>query len=216
MGQYYIIANMDKKEVMTLKGRLQEKKLMEMALDKTVVSGIMNLLTGKWCKDHVYLIGDYADHDNMDEAYHNVLKEWKEKYNVYGSLYKFIIDSFARIEGDPVNNHYRFIYNHSRKEYIDLHHCQKCHNDDARISEYISPLVLLIAVGNGRGGGDYFNDKNDEFAGSWCDSIHEVEIGKEFRDDLQYNEFRPDFCDDNIVYLLDNEIEVQTSMRKCW
>ncbi len=59
---------------------------------------------------------------------------------------------------------------------------------------YINPLPLLIAMGNGRGGGDYGNPKNDDLVGTWCDSISSIEITKEPLDHLEYEEFHPDFC----------------------
>lgn len=89
---------------------------------------------------------------------------------------------------------YRFIYNHALKEYIDILHCPHCCDGDNWMQRFISPLLLLIAMGNGRGGGDYYNYENEKLVGTWCDSISSVEITIEPKDELGYEEVHPDFC----------------------
>lgn len=46
MGQYYLIANMDKKEVLTLEGRFPGMKLLEIADDTKTSIAITNIIAG--------------------------------------------------------------------------------------------------------------------------------------------------------------------------
>ena len=77
--------------------------------------------------------------------------------------------------------------------YIDLLHIPKSREDRLDYDLFINPLPLLITMGNGRGGGDYGNYENEHLVGSWCDSIASVEITKEPKDELGYEEYHPDF-----------------------
>ena len=109
-------------------------------------------------------------------------------------MYDYIDENFTGVEGEITDKGYRFIYNHEKKEYIDILHCPTYHTEDSGwMQNHISPLALLIAMGNGRGGGDYYNRENDKLVGSWCSSISSVEITREPIDDLGYTEIHPDF-----------------------
>lgn len=93
------------------------------------------------------------------------------------------------------------MYNHATKQVIDL---AKCPIEDVWYSRELdicfvsrlSPLPLLITIGNGRGGGDLYNDPN-KLVGSWCDTIQQVEVrfGRIFGNN--YTEFAPDFSEHN-------------------
>ena len=61
MGQYYLAANMDKKEVLCVNGRFPGMKLLEIAINKENSLAILNQAAIHWKGDHIYLIGDYAD-----------------------------------------------------------------------------------------------------------------------------------------------------------
>lgn len=193
MGQYYLVANMDKKEVLCVNGRFPGMKLLEIALNKEVALAILNRAAIQWKGDHIYLVGDYADLLNEDEAFFNALRMWTEKLNIADNLYDHVRDNFQKVEGDVSDKGYRFLYNHEKKEYLDLLHIPGLYEYGYETDSYIAPFPLLIAMGNERGGGDYFG-QNKALVGSWCDSINSVEITRMPKDELGFEEFHPDFC----------------------
>ena len=193
MGQYYLIANMDKKEVLCINGRFPGMKLLEIAYSDTDSIAIVNQIAEKWRGDTVFLVGDYADLSDPEVTYFDELRKWTDKLHVVKSLYHYIHDNFKKVEGDTEDKGYRFLYNHKEKVYIDLLHIPKSREDRLDYDLFINPLPLLIAMGNGRGGGDYGNYENEHLVGSWCDSIASVEITKEPKDELGYEEYHPDF-----------------------
>lgn len=192
MGQYYLIANMDKREVLCLDGRFPGMKLLEIACSKTDSNAVINQIAESWHGDTVYLIGDYADLSDPNVTYFDELRRWTDKLHLTDSLYTYVSDNFTKVEGDPADKGYRFVYNHNEKVYIDLLHIPLSHDSRFNFDYYINPIPLLIAMGNGRGGGDY-GSNNEHLAGSWCKSITAVEITNEPKDDLGYEEFHPDF-----------------------
>jgi hypothetical protein len=80
---------------------------------------------------------------------------------------------------------FQFIVNHTKKEFVDK---AKVPSIDGW---QIHPLSLLTAQGNGRGGGDFRNDKN-KFVGRWATDIISVE--KEVP--KGYKEIKPNFVED--------------------
>lgn len=193
MGQYYILANMDKKEVLTIDGKLIIGKLLEISQTETESRAILNQIAGEWKGDTVFLVGDYADLSEENVTYFRALRKWTDKLHIVKSLYGYVMENFRKVDGNADNMGYRFIYNHARKEYIDMLHCLNVCDETDWGQGYIAPLPLLIAMGNGRGGGDYYNYENDNLVGTWCDSIASVEIITEPKDEFGYEEIHPDF-----------------------
>ena len=193
MGQYYTVANMDKKEVLCIEGQFIGGKLLEIAETASDSLAILNQIAGPWKGDTVFLVGDYADLKEANVPYFRALRKWTDKLHLVDSLYDHARDNFTKVDGDTESRGFRFIYNHDRKEYIDILHCPRCCDGTDWREGHIAPLPLLIAMGNGRGGGDYYSSENDKFVGSWCDSIASIEITAEPRDELEYEEFHPDF-----------------------
>lgn len=63
---------------------------------------------------------------------------------------------------------YRYIINYDKNEYIDMEEYCKMYN---RKDFILHPVPLLTAIGNGRGGGDYYGS-NMKLIGYWaCDTI---------------------------------------------
>ena len=193
MGQYYLVANMDKREVLQVKGRFPGKKLLEIAETAIASQAILNQLAWRWKADHVYLIGDYADLEYASHQYYQTLRDWTDKFHLTDSLYYYVQENFQPVEGNTEDQGYRFVYNHMTKEYIDMAHCPRCCDGTDWRQGFIAPLPLLIAMGNGCGSGDYRGLPNEHLVGTWCDSITAVEIKKELDDSLGYKEFHPDF-----------------------
>jgi hypothetical protein len=76
---------------------------------------------------------------------------------------------------------FRYIVNHIKKQYVDKvaeveRQTQKSMEGNNRKSlhYYVHPLPLLVAEGNGRGGGDYYGH-NQELCGTWARDIISVE-----------------------------------------
>lgn len=193
MGQYYLAVNVDKKEMLCIDGKKIGGKLVEIAFNKKECSAILNQIAGAWNGDRIFLVGDYADQRKSNEKYYQIYRKLESEFHLERSFYYYILDSFKKVDGSVEDKKFRYIYNHSKKVYIDLRHCPKCCEENSWRQEYISPLPILIAMGNGLGGGDYYNRENEYLAGAWCDSIASVEITSEPKDELGYEEFRPDF-----------------------
>ena len=193
MGQYYTVANMDKKEVLCVNGEHIGGKLLEIAETESDSLAILNQIAGPWKGDTVFLVGDYANLSNSNVPYFRALRTWTDKLHLVDDLYAYAKENFKPVDGDTEDHGFRFIYNHDRKEYIDILHCPNCCDGPEWGEGFIAPLPLLIAMGNGRGGGDYYNYGNDKLVGSWCDSIASLEITTEPKDELGYEEVHPDF-----------------------
>lgn len=70
----------------------------------------------------------------------------------------------------------QYLCNEKTKEYVDLYHLpvEWVYSDEEKTSyTSIYPLPLLIAMGNGQSGGDYFG-QNQEYVGYWCDSSEHI------------------------------------------
>ena len=72
----------------------------------------------------------------------------------------------------------RVLCNHTRRIFLD---CDEYHTALKGLGEWaeygwvVHPLPLLTAVGNGKGGGDYFADSDKESVGSWAGDVISVE-----------------------------------------
>ena len=148
MGQYYYAFNLDRKEYV----KPELLKLMEHSYIGNESVGSVEMLMiegGRWHKNRVVWGGDYGDmhlHDLKDK------EGWPKLYNL--------------IEAVPED--YKYILNHDRELYVE-----KTPETDELV---IHPMPLLIADGNGRGGGDYHGRELD-WVGSWTGD--KISIGKE-------------------------------------
>lgn len=173
MGQYWKIANLSKKE------QIDEPfyKLMEWSyFGNDKVATLCELLATRWKGDEVVVVGDYTERSF-------------EGQNLYSATEKF--RELALIKKNP----YKYIYNHAKREFIDL---SKCHKD--RHVFTIHPLPLLLAgAENGDSSGDYEGDEcnNKEFVGRWLDDVKHLQLSIEPLT-LDYKEFIPDFYE-NLV-----------------
>jgi len=162
MGQYYIAIilgnqpDTDDKEVSryVLSPFECGSKLMEHSyIDNPFVCRFEQLIgnQGIFYKSRIVWAGDYADKEknSNDNLYYNMSQE---KQSI--SLPEFQI-------------YYRYIVNHTKKEYIDKE----------RLPSKIHPLPLLVCEGNQRGGGDYWG-KNSDLCGTWARDVISVENDK--------------------------------------
>ena len=158
MGQYYypIILNSDGKIVVWMCAHNYNNglKLMEHSyLGNNFVSTFEFGLSpeGPHYKSRVVWAGDYAD------------KELDQEKNLYQ-----MCDEYTMISPQVKETKmYRYIINHSKKQYVDKTKAPKQENFA------LHPLPLLTCEGNGRGGGDYRGES--PLIGSWARDIISVE-----------------------------------------
>ena len=177
MGQYYkviILAENDenKKDYIRFYIELWDGvKLMEHSfIQNSFVNAIEYLLSplGSLYKSRIVWAGDYADPEKGTNPEMN--------------LYK-LIQNDSHKEYRPkkmkLDNEYKYIVNHTKKQYIDK-------------SKYklIHPLPLITAEGNGRGGGDYYGI-HEHLTGSWSRDV--ISIEKDVPE--QFNEITEKFSD---------------------
>jgi hypothetical protein len=167
MGQYYlaiILGNqpdMDEQEQEVIRYVLSPfgcgSKLMEHSyLDNGFVFKFEQFIgkSGMFYKSRIVWAGDYAD------------KESNDKNNLYKTAEQ-IIKTIPHITFTENIIYYRYIVNHTKKQYVDKEH----------LSSEIHPLPLLVCEGNKRGGGDYWG-KNSDLCGTWARDIISVETSK--------------------------------------
>lgn len=213
MGQYYLVANMDKKEYIQSDGFF---KLMEWSYNRNpTVLKLEDLINKDWKGDRVYVIGDYADSECVDYHADDIRKIEREFLDGSDmSLYDCVRYGFKRIFYDnAINNDYRYIFNHRTHQYVDMEHCPL----KANVSPYeehnkwyhatIAPLPLLLALGNGLGGGDY-RGNNDHLVGSWAKDSEKLEICEKMKYP-EYKEFHPDFYEGELVPYTEKEKRIQ-------
>lgn len=210
MGQYYKVINIDKKEYMRPEYGL---KLMEWSYNKnSLILNLMKKLANEWKGDRVFVVGDYAVSDDYDKSYdYKKLVEIEKELGIYKetdnesysiSLYHYADNNFKQIPLENIKNEeYKYIYNHNKKQYVDLEHCPLAwlykDDNDKFIEIKIAPISLLLALGNGRGGGDY-RTNNKFLVGNYINDVKDLEITKEPLDN-DYTELRPEFYEGEYI-----------------
>ena len=99
MGQYYTVANMDKKEVLCVEGKFIGGKLLEIAETATECFAILNQIAGPWKGDTVFVVGDYADLSDTKVPYFRALRTWTDKLHLTDDLYGYARDNFTKVDG---------------------------------------------------------------------------------------------------------------------
>lgn len=179
MGQYY-------KTVIIAEESDSEKKIVTIDNDCAFIGWIglklmeHSYLNNEWTDALAYLIyhhkvrvahvGDYANefpqyelayNDHVSRTPLNIRNIWgKDLYNDEGLLNRF----------DYSN---KYLINWDKKLYIDFDKYKRKSTTPWSDEVYVCPFTLLTALGNGRGGGDYYDEyPNAEIIGSWAwDSI---------------------------------------------
>ena len=117
---------------------------------------------------HLWWMGDYAVDDDTPDTDPVLMAAYKaahgnEREPEIASTYdEFNLDGLV-------------LCNHTRRIFMD---CDKYHEalkDKDEDGWVIHPLPLLTAVGNGKGGGDYFADNDRESVGTWAGDLISVE-----------------------------------------
>lgn len=163
MGQYYTPSNLDKMQHLNPYQYEQFSKLMESAwLKNNYIHTVINLLKNEWFGDRVIFCGDYAESGNYElgEAY---FPDEATDYEVEKNIKNY------------------YLVNLDKKIYCSIDCCP--------LDKYgwqINPLSLLLADGNGLGGGDYHHGEDMESVGSWAYDC----IGVMKKSDKRLKEFK--------------------------
>lgn len=148
------------------------------------VGALINLLQTDWKGDRVLVVGDYSNVDYANE-------DLPEKADFISSLYaEFSLDenesfylcdkelNFKQLSDVEPKKATRYLINNKTKEYVDLKKLPiewSYADDEGTYYTSIFPLILLIAFGNGLGGGDYRGEECSDI-GSWCDNSDGIEF----------------------------------------
>ena len=177
MGQYYklVVLNTHKKSAKNaekIKAYMmswdfdQGAKLMEFSWIGNhfveYLESLINKENGLFAGYPVVVAGDYADEEP------NTYK--KEKLNIYQLCEEFgeklTPEWFAK--NNIEHKHYRYVINEDKKVFIDTQRMKSCGTTEwqgGKINWQVNPLTLLLADGNGRGGGDYHKEHRE--VGAW-------------------------------------------------
>lgn len=108
-----------------------------------------------------------------------------------------------------------YYYNLNTMEFIDKSHLPLAWHftdDNGAIkTNHISPISLLLAQGNGKGGGDYFTKDNMNLVGSWTKDSNKIIVSKTpLENHADFTEFSPEFYERE--YIPYTEIEKYISV----
>lgn len=245
MGQSYKIVNVDKKEVIEPCSGSKLMEWSYSYAD--MVQSFIHLLLNDWKYDRCFVVGDYAISSDIDEEpIYSVLENLEKELNIYQNFFgeysctiynladensDYVklsndIPKFKEIEkvtiplDDAVVNGY--FYNHKQKVFVDLSHCptQWYFSDKKNKKAYrncISPISLLLTLGNGMGSGDFRNENQDYLIGFWTEDMLENGENIEFSitpldNTSDYEEFIPNFVEENETLVLWDDEETNKKM----
>lgn len=173
MGQYYIPVALPVERSDESRSALKKwyshnydngLKLMEHSYVRNeFVGAVAHYLINNPCR--LWWLGDYSEADDLPEL----------GLVGFQLLYSFAWRNENGEREDSISewhHSYPYILNHSKHAYISM----KTYLHNNLPDKYwcmISPLPLLTAVGNGRGGGDYYGI-NENFIGTWAGDIIEI------------------------------------------
>lgn len=198
MGQYYRIANLDKRETLDPFKFGSALKLTESCyVGNDYVDAITYLLANDWHGDRVLLCGDYAWSEEGGSAAGRlrVLAESDPFEASEGFLDRS--GDFASVRGNevyrevapnrygkgPVDGtfhidagHYRYVADETAGVFYDREKAPVVFVGEWEGEPYITrtdPLTLFMAIGNGLGGGDYIGEDavNVGLVGSWAGHV---------------------------------------------
>lgn len=154
MGQYYTIVNVTKNEILDYRDIDGLKLLEHSYIDNEVAVWLRDKLARDWTGDVVVHIGDYFEGNEKIKT-----QNWYEKHAKTIHMGEF----------ENIYKTYPYILNLDKKEYVDISELRSERPmwDDDWFFSY-DPLLLLTALGNGEGGGDYYGQLNNDKVGSWA------------------------------------------------
>ena len=220
MGQYYKTVNLDKRQYIEPWECDCGAKLMEHSYIGNDGFGngfsgtLISLLNNEWKGDRIVLAGDYADREYMEEEFPELFEElakaepWlldKREYNgeYYDvALYECVEHGFENVgsieQTEPCPRYALFYNDNDNKYYVDLYDERQSawewtdDNGKNHKTLVFSPH-LLVALGNGLGGGDYHGDSEylvGSLAGYHIELADDIPNGyiELFETDIPFNE----------------------------
>lgn len=198
MGQYYRIANLDKRETLDPFKFGSALKLTESCyVGDDYVDAITYLLANDWHGDRVLLCGDYAwseeggsaagrlrvlAESDPFEASEGFLDRSGDFASVRGNeVYREIAPNlYGKVPVDGTflidAGHYRYVADETAGVFYDREKAPVVFVGEWEGEPYITrtdPLTLFMAIGNGLGGGDYIGEDavNVGLVGSWAGHV---------------------------------------------
>lgn len=218
MGQYYKPTNVDKMEYLYSHDFDNGLKLMEHSyIGNNFVGAVERLLSpkGNWHRCHLVWAGDYMDEglflpegvvceDGDGKKYVPNLygyteengknasgheSDWNEEYDVRRAK----ADKATKIFAMTLPKAGTILVNWTKGVYLDLTKEEPFENYNGN-DWTIHPLPILTCSGNGRGGGDFHTDNdNEELVGSWAGDEISIEYeAPEGLEQLEPMNFRED------------------------
>ena len=126
---------------------------------------------------HLWWMGDYAvdKYKGEDGVYHPYPDTDPILLAAYETAWGDSASQEVIISPDKFKLTATILCNHTKRIYMN---CDKYHAslaDKAEDGWVVHPLPLLTAVGNGKGGGDYWSEADRESVGSWAGDLISVE-----------------------------------------
>lgn len=159
MGQYYKPINLESGQWLYSHDYGNGLKLMEHSwIGNRFVGAVMKLMLpgGRWYQKPIVWCGDYYNEEGKEDYYDQAADDKKIRPQ----------ESLSEQEQLKA-----VLINHTTKEYVVY---SKIPGEDGW---RINPLPLLTALGNGRGGGDYYDNLPDSNkVGIWAKHILSIEF----------------------------------------
>lgn len=181
MGQYYKVALKIGSERMNIYRNEGGSKLTEFSW---VGNSLSDFIASRLFKNkgRVAWVGDYAkmrDSDDNDTVVKNINFLCRNGILTIGKVNKLYhsawdIDLSNKWQVADFDFKGKFILNHDKRQFLD---CDKyLQNSKDKDGWILSPLAMLTAIGNGKGGGDFFSDDAEmmDNIGIWA--WHKLEI----------------------------------------
>ena len=193
MGQYYniIIKPQGQKKVYAYDRAIDgEYTMAKLTEHSWYLNPMVNAIAEKlyYSPSKIAWVGDYAK-ETEEET-----KLWKHAYGEKGHK-----KTYEMLHKTQFNLNGKYIVNHTKKLYLD---CWQFLVDSIRQNpnaEYcdwvLNPLPLLVAVGNGRGGGDYAGINKDKI-GCWAWDTLEIVEYETLKDYKGFQEFKVLFIEE--------------------
>lgn len=190
MGQLYLLLNVDKKQFID---PCFGAKLTEWGyVDNRIADTLWGVLSDEWRGDRVIVCGDYYCSDETDGSPR--AEEFEKITGIYGkkdsdgfdiTLFGYAFENFTErkdlADKYGCNGAVPFIavntitgkFIDRRHAYLNEAHFSGPSRHPSVATYHFDPLVLLLAGGNGQGGGDYYGP-NKELVGTWIRDVEHI------------------------------------------
>lgn len=206
----FMIVNVTKRQLLNPEKLNSGVRLCDFYLNKSYISKALEyLLLNNWQGDEVYIIRDGEIPLDSSTVYYDTLrnmherfKSCKEPIKVNESIYEYCKVHYTDVSYRMVklvrtkSSKLYYIVNTLTKEYVDM---SKYPVEQVCISptdlqphyQFISPLILLLTMGNVSKAEGGYSGVNAGLVGSWCDSTKYIKLLESIQDG--YIAFTPYF-----------------------